>query len=277
MNRLIVVLCLLFAVGCTNNVKEIPPGFVGKILTPTGWDSRIFEAGQVDLGVRNTSTGTYNTLVLLEATSATVKEQFSEADAPGNTDKQDHRVFTRDKVPLAVDFYVRALVPTEAPDRNAIFAQITPADREPWVKQITVAEIYSQMATMDVRGKVRGVFASYNSYQDIYDNYQKVSDTIAGVVSDTFKANGVPLVLQNAQLSNVKPDASVWAVQNQNAGASSLVDTINQIGTALRNNPEYVEYMKWEALPKMSESANSTVIVTDGSVHDLAPLAYTKR
>ena len=61
--------------GCTTNVVNIPAGFVGKMLTPTGWQDKWLEAGQVDLGVKN-SNGTYNTLVLLEVTSTTVKESF---------------------------------------------------------------------------------------------------------------------------------------------------------------------------------------------------------
>src|ERR1035437_6541689 len=43
---------LLFAIlftGC-NNYVNIPAGFIGKILTPTGWTKGIIEAGQVDLG-----------------------------------------------------------------------------------------------------------------------------------------------------------------------------------------------------------------------------------
>ena len=60
------------------NVKQIAAGYVGRVLTPTGWEDRIYEAGQVDLGTKHFS-GTYNTLVLLEASSTTVKEQFTSA------------------------------------------------------------------------------------------------------------------------------------------------------------------------------------------------------
>src|SRR5215469_17593135 len=119
------------------NVKEIPAGYVGRVLTPTGWEDKIYEAGQVDLGTKH-FIGTYNTLVLLEASSTTVKEQFMSAAM--SPDRQDHRVLTKNGTPLAVDVYVRAMAPDDPKQRNNIFALVTPAisANDPDVSVITI-------------------------------------------------------------------------------------------------------------------------------------------
>jgi hypothetical protein len=246
-----------------NNVKEIPAGYVGRILTPTGWQDKIYEAGQVDLGVKNHN-GTYNTLVLLEATSTTVKEQFMSAVT--SLDRQDHRVLTRNGTPLAVDVYVRAMAPDDPKERNNIFALVTPARSagDPDVSVITIKMVYDRFASMDVRGKVRAAFAKYNGYEDVYSNYDDLNRKIEELVLDTFKANGVPLKLQNSQLSNVKPDESLWAAQNQSAAAQAKVSAINAIGAALRAYPEYLTFMKWETVKETGKSGMNTIII-DGN------------
>ncbi len=266
----IVIALALFGSACSN-VKEIPAGFVGRILTPTGWEDDIREAGQVDLGQSNAN-GTYNTLVLLEATSTLVKEQFMAPDAVGNEDKQDHRVLTRKGTPLAVDVYIRAVIPGGNTDankqRNNVFALVTPRDgkNDVLVRYITVEDVYNRFARMDVRSKVRAIFAGYDDYQAVYSDYQAVNDKIAKMVKDTFAANGVPLDLQNVSLSNVKPDETVWGAQNQSASAAAKVTAINAIGAALRANPEYVTFMKWESLERIAEtgskSGTNTLIIT---------------
>jgi hypothetical protein len=97
--------------SCENKVVNIPSGFVGKKLTPTGYDKETKEAGQVDIG-DEARDGTATSLVLLEVTTTTVKEQFL-ASGDGN-DKEDHRVRTKDGTPLAVDIYVQMAVPVDA-------------------------------------------------------------------------------------------------------------------------------------------------------------------
>jgi len=281
------VVVTLLGSACSN-VKEIPAGFVGRVLTPTGWENDIREAGQVDLGQSNAN-GTYNTLVLLEATSTLVKEQFMAPDAVGNEDKQDHRVLTRKGTPLAVDVYIRAVIPGGNPDadkqRNNVFALVTPRDGkgDALVRYITVEDVYNRFARMDVRSKVRAIFAGYDDYQAVYSDYQAVNDKISAMVTETFVANGVPLDLQNVSLSNVKPDETLWAAQNQSASALAKVSAINQIGAALRANPEYVTFMKWESLERIAEtgskSGTNTLIITgeSGSLGDsLAAAEYLR-
>lgn len=254
----------LVITGCGQEYKEIPAGHVGRVLTATGWQEQVREAGMVDL--RDTDMqGRYSVLVLLEATSTTVKEQFL---AKG-TDSEDHRVLTKNGTPLTVDLYTRALLPENESVRNAIFVQVTPEDTgDSRIKRITIERIYDRFARMDVRGKVRGIFAQYEDYEAVYANYDEINAKIATAVLETFKQNGVPLKLQNAQLSNVKPDETIWAAQNIKVAADAQVVAIDKVGAAYRRNPEYGIAKKWESLiqivEKGGQNGTNTVIITDG-------------
>jgi hypothetical protein len=273
------VTTLLMLVGCSNDVKQIPAGYIGRVLTPTGWEQKMLEAGQVDLGTSN-SNGTYNTLVLLESTSTTIKEQFMSAEM--SPDKQDHRILTKKGTPLAVDVYIRGMIPDQDTERNSIFAQVTPiAGSIDKVSTISIQAIYEHFAMMDVRSKVRAIFAKYDDYQDVYAHYTDISNGIGTMIVTTFAENKVPLKLQNEQLGNVKPDETLWTAQNQAAAASSQVSAINALGDALRKNPGYLQYMKWEALKKIAETGSAkgtnTLIITDGQTDQIGSTAAAVR
>lgn len=262
---MLVAIALLFGAGCSEYV-EVPAGYVGKILTPTGWEDRIIESGQVD--IQNTDvSGRYSVLILLEATTTTVKEQFLDAEA--TEDKTDHRLLTKSGTPISGDVYFRAMVPEDERVRNSIFAQITPAPtNNPRIKIITVEKIYEHFARMDVRGGVRSIFARYEGWEEINAAYDTINSDISTMALETFRNNGVPLNLQNSQISNMKPDEHIWATQNELATATSKVTAIDQIGQAIRRNPGYVEYMKWEALKEIAKSGSAsgtnTIIITEG-------------
>lgn len=263
--------CLLFGLfilvlsGCSKGIREIPAGYIGKILTPTGWKTGFLEAGQVALGRK--SYGTYNTLVLCEATSIMIKEQFLGAD--GSKDGEDHRILTKNMTPLSIDFYIRAMLPENEAERNRVFALVTPTpfggdDR---VRMVKLEDVYDKFARQDVRGKARAILANYEDYKAVYSDYQKVSDTISSMVIETFEENNVPLSVLAAQLSNVKPDRQIWEALNKEIAATAEVSRINAIGEALRKNPEYVEYQKWQNIKDIGESAakngNPTVVIGD--------------
>ncbi|GEM_PF-1781801 len=275
---LVLALLVLPMLACGNYYIEIPAGYVGRILTPTGWDDNILEAGQVDLGQKDNA-GRYSTLVLLEVTTTTVKEQF--LDNATTVDREDHRVLTKGGTPLAVDMYVRLMQPDDRKIRNNIFVQVTPKPyaNDPRVKVITLEDVYDRFARMDVRGQIRSIFAEYDDYQDVYKSYGEVNTKIADKVLKTFEANSVPLRLQNAQLSNVKPDAVIWNADNQKAAATSAASAIKDIGAAMSANPGYGEYLKWTTLQKIAESGGdqgrgtNTIIITDEGSSDQTPWA----
>lgn len=154
---------------------NVPPGYMGKVLTPSGWDSRTLGPGQVDLGGVGAG-GAGNSLVLLEGVTTTVREKFEEAAA--KEDNVDDRVLTRDGVPLTLTVYIRLTAPPDDPGRNSVFAQMTPQAAEGRVSIITLQDVYDRFAKMDVRNRIRAIAASYDNYKSLYANFDGADELI---------------------------------------------------------------------------------------------------
>ena len=277
------LLTMVMLSGCTGPaIRSVPAGYIARVLTPTGWEQSTRSAGQVDLrGIdRN---GSYSVLVLLEGTSTTVKEQFLEANADaGKHDNTDHRVTTKDGVPLSVDVYIRAMLPDDESVRDRVFTLVTPAadSQDERVRRITIQNIYERFAQMKIRNNIRLIFAGYPSYKEVAANYGAINDQIARMVVRTFEQDHVPLKLQDVQLSNVKQDASVFKAQNDLAAAEAQANAIAKIGDAIRRNLEYRDYMKWQSLKEIAatgtQKGTNTLIVVDGSPGSWAQAEYAK-
>jgi hypothetical protein len=253
--KFILIIFTFFFIGCWNEIREIPAGFIGKKLTPSGWDKGILEAGQVDIGTEN-GDGTYTTLVILEATSVSTKESFGQAVNVG----EDHRILIG-KTPVTVDVYVRMMVPREPEKRNAIFAQITPKRTGERLSTITVAQIYAQFAQMDVRSGIREVLQKQTDVGYITTHLDEFNDKLGAMAIRMFERSGVPLLVQNVTLSNVKMDQTVWDAENQKAAALAQVEAINKIGAALRANPEYGLFKKYDTYEKISSKIGTFTII----------------
>lgn len=266
MKRIIITLVLLVFAGITTGcgqIANVPPGYIGKMLTPTGWQDQIWEAGQVDMGTTDTL-GRGNQMVICEATSVTIKESFGKPSAENGN--EDHRIIAKDKTPLAIDVYVQVMVPDDKKMRDSIFAQVTPVpiQNQDRASKITLGQIYTQFARMTIRGKTRQIFSKYEGYMDVMSKYDQVSREVSGMIIETFKETKVPLKLIAGQLSNVKADETVWAAENQKAAAAAQVSVINDIGAAMRNNPSYLEKYKWDVLKEIAGKQSLTIIVDGG-------------
>ena len=265
--RLSTLFCLSLSAftlfGCANtDFREVPPGYIAKVLTPNGYSSDILEAGQVNIGSGNID-GSYNTLVLCEATSTTVKESFGGAT---EEDAEDHRIITRDGVPLTVDVRIQVMIPKDQKERDSIFAQITPSpvkdsDR---TRIIELNDIYSQFATGPIRNRVRTIFMEYPSYQSVITHYGEINNKISRMVAKAFDETHVPLLLLSGELSNVKADEKVLDAQNRNAAAIAQVAQIEKIGRALKNNPQYLKKYEWDVIAEAARKG-ATIIIDAGS------------
>lgn len=275
-------IAIIINVACSEaHVESIPAGYKARVLTPTGWESDTRSSGQVDLREPDLN-GNFSVLVLLEDSSTTVKEQFLAANAdPAKQDGTDHRVNTGNGEPLSVDVYIRAMLPDDKTTSDNIFTLVTPKndeknDRMKWIK---IQDVYERFAALKIRNNIRMIFASYADYKEVAKNYTKINAQITEMVTRTFNEDHVPLKLQDVQLSNVKPDPSVVVAQNNLSSAAAQAEAINQIGSAIRANPEYREYMKWEALKNIAgnQKGTNTVIVTEGSTgNDWARAQYAR-
>jgi hypothetical protein len=269
-NLKIALFCIAIATltSCSNTTVNIPSGFKAKLLTPTGFDDKILDAGQADIG-EVSSNGQYTSLVLLEATSITIKESFGQS--AGNKDGEDHRVMTK-TTPLTVDIYVQMSIPKDKNLINNAFASVTSipyagsGDNQNRVSVIYLKDVYEKFAQMTVRGKVRGIFSKYQSWDSVMVHFDKINAEIGLMVMDVFKNANVPLDLVSVQLSNVKEDETIWASKNEQQATLSKINSINALGKAMRDNPGYIEVRKWEVLEKIVSSPNAariSLIVSD--------------
>ena len=263
MKKSILLLSAIFLLAsCQNVVRNIPSGYVGKSLTPTGYSEEILEAGQVDLGeVRNDGTST--SLVLLEVTTTTIKESFDAAGTDPN-EAGDHRVRTKDGAPVAVDIYVQVAVPQDKNLRDGIFSMISPQPTgDARVSAITIGAVYSQFAKMTIRGNVRSIFAKYQNVDSVYANYAKINAEISLMIIDVIKQSKAPFEILNAQLSNVKEDPTILDSKNKLVAARNEVEAAEMLGEAINKNANYLEMRRLQVLEKIGGLSKATVIVMD--------------
>ena len=263
MKKSILLLSAIFLLAsCQNVVRNIPSGYVGKSLTPTGYSEEILEAGQVDLGeVRNDGTST--SLVLLEVTTTTIKESFDAAGTDPN-EAGDHRVRTKDGAPVAVDIYVQVAVPQDKNLRDGIFSMISPQPTgDARVSAITIGAVYSQFAKMTIRGNLRSIFAKYQNVDSVYANYAKINAEISLMIIDVIKQSKAPFEILNAQLSNVKEDPTILDSKNKLVAARNEVEAAKMLGEAINKNANYLEMRRLQVLEKIGGLSKATVIVMD--------------
>lgn len=263
MFAMLAVVTLLLTTSCSE-VINIPPGFKAKILTPNGWEKGVKPAGQVDIG-KEDSEGRGNQLVMMEATTVTVKESFTQKINEQTKETEDHRVRTKDGTPLNVDIYVQIAVPEEADVLDAAFSSITPKEtNKKRVFIVSVEDIYAKFAQMTVRGKVREIFAGYTNADEIMQKYAKVNSEIELMAHGVFTKSGAPCTLITAQLSNVKEDTEILVSKNALIAAKNEAEAIGLIGKAMRDNPQYLQKYKWDVISKFSATTGNTLILSDG-------------
>ena len=256
------IVLVLALTSCQNVVRSIPSGHVGKELTPTGFSDAILESGQVDLGDRKND-GTFTSLVLLEVSTKTIKESFDAAGADPN-EAGDHRVRTKDGAPVAVDIYVQMAVPQDKKLRDGIFAMISPQPtNDERISIITIDAVYSQFAKMTIRGNVRSIFAKYHNVDSVYAHYTEINAEISLMVINVIKQSKAPFEILNAQLSNVKEDPTILESKNKLIAARNEAKAADELGKAIKENPQYMEARRLQVLERVGSSSKNTLIIMD--------------
>lgn len=258
---------------------RVPAGYVGKVLTPNGWQKGVIEAGQVNLGGTDMDNRS-NSLVLLEASGTQVKEQFMEKDPK---DAQDHRIITSggpgaSQMSVATDVYIRLRVPADEALRNRVYAEITAGvDKDnSRISWITVQGIYNRFVQQESRSIIRRIIGGYADDLDIQKHRVEIETQIKAALFERMQELGVPLELQSVTLSNVMPDKSVMDSRNRNNSASAEVQAIDSIGAAIARNPRYIDLQQVQAMERVcTESGKAghpcTMIVgIDGAGHAYA-------
>lgn len=242
----LLILAAVFLAGCSS-YHNVPPNDIAMMLTPTGYEEKIYTPGMVDLGDVQAS-GAQNRLVLIQRSGVEVKESFVGREA--SEDKEDHRCLTADKAPLTLDVRLLFALPDyEKPEGKKDLARVfllgNPQEVEGQsgrVLRISAEGIYSEQARQSVRGKIRQICASYKDFDVIFTSLandgegglvKRVEDTVA----DVLRERNVPLRLVNAFPSNLKPDPSVIDAIAAQEAASRRVAAIRTLTDFLDQDP----------------------------------------
>ena len=263
---------LLLFVGCSVQYHEIPAGYSGKIQTETGFENTWRGPGMVDLGIKKTD-GRMKRLILIERTTYTIKEAFGLVKA-----NDDHRVNLADGTPISCDVYLRCILAKNKDIvkddgkggtkvmtkdfRDELLIQVTPNKVNDRVSVISVKSVYYKFAQQTSRSRIRSIIAKYKRFEDVNKLQDEINNKLRAEIITVFREANVPLQLQSADISNVKPDPVAVRASNDLAASLRRVAEIDSIGRALRRNPEYVEWRWMDVYRDIGQkNPNATFVV----------------
>jgi hypothetical protein len=267
----------LILAACYQSYQNIPPNYIGMMLTPTGYEDTIYTPGQVDIGTTSAA-GQGNQLVLIQRSGIEVKEQF--LGKGGNKDGADHRCLTQDQNPMTLDVrLVLALPDYSTPqgkkDLRTLFmlGNPTPMQGSSRILMLSAESVYEQQAQLQVRGNIRKICSRYPDFAAAFmafgseeDNF---TDRIAAGVGKVLIEQGVPLRLVGGQVSNMKPDDSVVEAQIAQKAAEARTAAIKTLTDFLDQDPTGTRKMvyRMQVLQELTRTANAnghnTVFLTD--------------
>ncbi len=273
-------IALLSLVGC-NDYQNVPPNDIGMMLTPTGYEDKVYTPGQVDVGEKSAG-NSYNRLVLIQRSGLEIKEQFLNADA--SEDKTDHRCLLGDKTAASLDVRLLIAIPDyETPqgrkDLARLFLLGNPQevkDTDGRVLLLSAESVYGEQARQQVRGKIRQICASYKDFDAIFTAYSHpgpdgLVEQMEHAIAEILKDKNVPLALVNAFPSNLKPDpqimaaiAQLQAAQKRTEAIKTITDFLDQDRTGSRRMVYQIQAMQ-EIVNVANTNGHNTVVLGFGA------------
>ena len=277
--------------------RAIPPDMIGMILTPTGFDGKIYESGQVDIGNKGWFADWGNKLVLLQRGGFAIKEQFVQNDPNNDKDREDHRCIVGPKrEPMSLDVRLLFAMPDhtkpagkEAILRMGVLGKPVRAPFEQFggdrVLVLDAGSVYFQQVQQQVRGKIRDVCLGYESVDAVFEAVAKngtpegFTDKLKKTVGTVLAENNSPLFLVTAIASNVKPDPSVISAIASGQAADKLTDAMLKIDNFIKADPTgqrafiYKLMMMQAMTAKTGEKGGvNTFFMTDVGVPSSTPI-----
>lgn len=255
-----------FAAGCESEIRDVPPSYVGRLLTTTGWADNILTPGQANIGKLDTS-GRGSTLVLIQTSAFSVEESFIRKGE--NT--EDHRVLTSDQSPVSLDIRFLFTSPDIANQKGAedvkrLFTLGNPSQKGNRVMEISLESIYAEQAKLQVRGKIRDCVGQFKDFDDIFQHRDKLNTTVRKLLSEVLADRNVPLVLVDCQVSNIAPDPQVRDNQIKLQAAQAEIDSMKKLQVYLDQNPSarliFVLGKLKEIASIASQRGNNTIILS---------------
>lgn len=185
MKKIFLALTILSVALITGCSQPIPPTYVGKILTPSGYQPDVIPPGRVTVTWRNK-------LILVETGTKTMREPVT--------------IIMQDKLTLSADVRFRVRVnSTDKKVLNSMFNDIRAKDGV-----VALDAVYSTYGKMVVRNKTREVLSKY-TVEDVHKNYARISGEIFNAVTEAMES--APLSVSDVALGNIKyPEVVTKAV-----------------------------------------------------------------
>lgn len=188
----VLTLALLMA-GCS---QPVPPAYMGKLLTPSGYTPEVYEPGRVTVLGRDK-------LILLETGTQSFPEQVT--------------VQLADRVRLTFDVQIRTRISGDRSTINAMFSDIVPENN-----RVTLNQVYRVYGRDVVRNTARQVMNKY-TVEDVSMNLERINTELRAAMIENFQ--GLPLEISNATLGSIEWPTEVTEAINAAAQANAAIAT----------------------------------------------------
>lgn len=243
---------LALVVGCGSRV-EVPPAYVGKVLTKNGYAPETIPPSKFRLPA---CFAYCDKLILLQANDSGFKETMT--------------VFMpKDKLNLAVEVRGTLSIPTTPSIVDAIYDRVTSTptnDGDTNVIQTkTVYETYGQQA---LRGIVRSEIVKY-SIADVLEQREAIGGNIHAAIQEKMAGKSTPLIVSRFELADVQPPAVIVQAQQsakereidiQRAEADAQVQMVEaEKALEIAKKDRLVEREKALAIAEQNEIASKSI------------------
>lgn len=183
-------------VGCGERV-EVPPGFVGKIMTKDGYQEGLIPTSKLRLPV---CVNYCDRMVLLDNTDKSYVEPM-EVFIPG------------DKLNIKVD--LRATLSVDPQKADALFNKLPQQTQNDQLSVITADSIYNTYGRQILQAEVRALLTKY-TISEISSNNERINSEIQVLLADVM-GKRTPFVVRYAGLTNIQYPAIITAAQENSA------------------------------------------------------------
>ncbi len=280
LSRVLAVAALAILSACGNQTYiGVPPNYIGMMLTPTGYEDKVYTPGQVDIGAQRQS-GMGNQLVLIQRSGLQVKEAF--VGAAASSDKEDHRCVSADGLPFTIDVRLLLAIPNyETPagqvDLKRLFLLGNPQAKDGNARVLTLdaKSIYNEQAQADVRGRIRQVCRQLANYKAAFAAFGAEGDASLSrrfekEVAAVLKMKSIPLGIVNVEVSNLKPDQAVMDALVQQAAVQEQQTAISNMVNYLSGDPMRLEVYRIQVGREVAMKA--TTVIYNQSSGNIVPV-----
>ncbi len=200
LTKLIATLCLLLLAACGARV-EVPPGYIGCVLSPKGLETAYREPSSFRLPITWPWGAKYR-LVLAETSDNAVED--------------DLQIFMpKDNLNVQLELRMTTSVTTDARTLGVLFNRLTPsATSNSRVLEISSKKVYATYAEPKIRERVRSL-VSECSIQDLLTNRTRICAEIEKAIQEDLK--DVPIRILNLGFADIQPPAVIVEAQESAA------------------------------------------------------------